>query len=111
VKVSRGVWTALDWERGELACVPGWDWFHFVMQPAVLVRRERTDALLARFENLLASPEFASYAQRAKIAGHERALALAYLAHCTRVLKQTDGAGRVAELERGAAGRWFAGQR
>lgn len=107
VKVARGQWTVLDWERGELVGVPGWDWFHFVMQPAVLVRRERTGALLARFESLLDSAPFSKYAKRAGISEHGRALALAYLAYCTRVTRQTEGGERVRELERAAAARWF----
>jgi len=106
VKVSHGTWTALDWERGELVGIPGWDWFHFVMQPAVLVRHETTDALGARFEKLLASPEFVDYARRASIVGDESALALAYLAFCTRVIKQTEGLDRVAQLERALVSRW-----
>ena len=107
VKVSHGTWTALDWERGELAGIPGWDWFHFVMQPAVLVRREATAALCLRLEKLLSSPEFAAYARHAGIAGHERSLTLAYLAYCTRVTKQTEGFDRVAQLERTLAGSWL----
>ena len=107
VKAQAGRWTVLDWERGELVGVPGWDWFHFVMQPAVLVRREATHALLARFEKLLASPEFNAYARRAAIAGHERPLALAYLTYCLRVIRQTEGMERIAELKRAAFGRWF----
>lgn len=107
VKVSHGRWTLLDWERGELAGPPGWDWFHFVMQPAVLVRHEPVPRLLARFERLLAGENFVRYARRAGIAGHERALALAYLCYCTRVTRQTEGLEAVAALERAAMERWF----
>lgn len=110
VKVSRGQWTVLDWERGELAGVPGWDWFHFVMQPAVLVRREGTEDLLARFERLLDSAYFSKYAGRAGIGEQGRVLALAYLAYCTRVTRQTEGRDQVLALERAAAARWFAGK-
>jgi hypothetical protein len=107
VKVARGRWTLLDWERGELAGVPGWDWFHFVMQPAVLVRREPVTASLARFERLLAGEDFVRYAQHAGMAGSERALALAYLCYCTRVTRQTEGLETVMALQRAAAERWF----
>lgn len=48
----------LDWERGELAGIPAWDWFHFVLQPAILVAREDTAALVRRLEGLLASADF-----------------------------------------------------
>jgi hypothetical protein len=107
VKVWRGRWTFLDWERGVLAGLPGWDWFHFVIQPAVLVRREPTLKLLARLEQLLASDSFVRYARHAGISGAERALALAYLSHCTRVIKQTEGLDRVERLEHAARQRWF----
>src|SRR5262249_8840672 len=40
IKVAReGKWTVLDWERGEIVGIPGWDWFHFIIQPAILVKR------------------------------------------------------------------------
>ena len=107
VKVARGQWTVLDWERGEPMGVPGWDWFHFVLQPALLVRRESTDALLLRLENLFRSAAFTAYAERAGIKGRERALALAYLAYGTRVTKQTEGLDRLAALEAAAAAHWF----
>ncbi len=111
VKVSQGRWTVLDWERGEPAGIPGWDWFHFELQPAVLVRREGTTALLSRFERLLESADFAGYAQQAGMGEHGRALALAYLAGCTRVTRQTEGGDQVRALEQAAAARWFPGQR
>jgi hypothetical protein len=107
VKVADGRWTLLDWERGELTGVPGWDWFHFVMQPAVLVRREPVTRLLARFEQLLAGEDFVRFAQHAGIAGSERALALAYLCYCTRVTRQADGLESVMALERAVTARWF----
>jgi hypothetical protein len=107
VKVLHGRWTLLDWERGELAGVPGWDWFHFVMQPAVLVRHEPVTRLLACLERLIASEEFASYSRRAGIVGEERALALAYLSYCTRVTRQTEGLKTIVALEQAAAERWF----
>jgi hypothetical protein len=107
VKVWRGQWTLLDWERGELAGVPGWDWFHFVIQPAVLVRRETVAQLIDRVEQLLASEGFVRYARHAGISGAERALALAYLSFCTRVVKQTEGLEKVESLERAARQRWF----
>lgn len=107
VKVSRGHWTVLDWERGELAGIPGWDWFHFVIQPAVLVRHEGTEALLARIERLLAATDFSAYAGSAGIGDHAHALVVAYLAYCSRVTRQTEGLAAIQELERAAVARWF----
>ncbi len=53
IKVSRaGAWTVIDWERGEMAGIPGWDWFHYVIQPAILVEHLRVFGLIQRVENL-----------------------------------------------------------
>jgi hypothetical protein len=36
IRVGRdGEWVVLDWERGNLEGIPGWDWFNFVIQPSV----------------------------------------------------------------------------
>jgi len=107
VKVSHGHWTVLDWERGELAGVPGWDWFHFVMQPALLVRRETPEKLLAHFEGLLNLPEFQDYAGSARIVEQTRALAYAYLVYCLHITRQTEGREGLQALAGLAAVRWF----
>ena len=91
VKVSAGLWTVLDWERGERVGIPAWDWFHFVVQPAVLVRRETTAATMARLEKLFTSAEFQRYAERCGIVGAEWKLAFAYVDYCINVTRQTEG--------------------
>ena len=91
VKVSAGRWTVLDWERGERVGIPAWDWFHFVVQPAVLVRREMTTTTMARLEKLFGSAEFQRYAERCGIAGAEWKLAFAYVDYCINVTRQTEG--------------------
>lgn len=106
VKVWRGQWTLLDWERGELAGVPGWDWLHFVLQPALLVRRKPVPALLDRLEATLAGEAFGAYAGEAGFAGRERALALALLCYINRVIRPVDGAETMRALEQAAAERW-----
>lgn len=106
VKNFRGRWTFLDWERGELAGVPTWDWLHFVIQSAVLVRRETAPAILSRMEKLFALAAFQDYASRAGVLGKERPLATAYLSYCTRVLRQSEGLKTVIELESAAVQRW-----
>jgi hypothetical protein len=98
---------AVDWERGELAGVPGWDWFHFVIQSAVLVRREPVARLATCVEELLASPQFQSYAERARITGLERPLVIAYLSHCLHAVRQTEGLERIGELLGHLRRRWF----
>ena len=91
VKVSAGCWTVLDWERGERVGIPAWDWFHYVVQPAVLVRREATEATTARLEKLFMSAEFQRYAERCGIVGAEWRLAFAYVDYCINVTRQTEG--------------------
>ena len=106
VKVESGRWRVFDWERGELDGVPGWDWFHFVIQPAILVERVRSPVIAERFEALFATEEFRDYSRAAQIAGHERALALSYVDYCSRVQRQTEGAEAIEALQRHLTERW-----
>jgi hypothetical protein len=91
VKVAKGRWTVLDWERGERVGIPAWDWLHFVVQPAVLVRRETAEATMSRLEKLFASAEFQRYAERCGIVGAEWKLVFAYVDYCLNVTRQTEG--------------------
>lgn len=101
IKVSpAGVWAVLDWERGELTGIPGWDWFHYVIQSAILVGHLPTSALVQRVESLLKSAAFRQYAARAGIVGCERALVLAYLLHSVEVIKPSEGLAPTRELLR-----------
>ncbi len=98
VKISGNAWHVLDWEQGEDAGVPGWDWFHYVIRGAVLVCREPAASLAARVERLLVSQQFARYAAQAEIMGIERLLVLAYLNYSIRILRQTEELARVESL-------------
>lgn len=98
VKVTAGRWTVLDWERGERVGLPGWDWFHFVLQPAVLVKHEPVAKILIRLEQLFAAVEFGRYAKRAGLAGHEWRFAAAYVSYCLRVTQQTEGRTQLQPL-------------
>ena len=92
IRVSpAGEWTVLDWERGHLRGLPGWDWFHFVIQPAVLVRKAGAGDLLKLVEEMLNSRSFRDYARKAAIEGLERELLMAYLAHLTNVVRPSEG--------------------
>lgn len=106
IKVAAGHWTVLDWERGEAAGIPAWDWFHFVVQPAVLVQHAATGTIITRLEELFAATEFRRYAEAAGIAGSERGLALAYVCYCRYVTRQTEGLDRLAALEAVLRRRW-----
>ena len=100
IKAPRGGgdWVVLDWERGEWRGLPGWDWFHFVLQPAILVRKQTAAELAATAKALLGSPSFKTYAQASGLAGRERDWLLAYLWHCRRVLRPAEGSPRIDEL-------------
>jgi hypothetical protein len=93
MKMNRatGRCAVFDWERGQLRGVPAWDWFHFVLQPALLVRKMSATALRDEFEKLLRSENFPAYAKRTGIDGMERDLALAYLIYNIEILKPSEG--------------------
>lgn len=93
-----GSWSVFDWERGELAGLPGWDWFHYVIQTGVLVRRLPVRAILSRIEALLASAEFRDYAAAAGVGEIARELVFAHLLHGVHVLPQTEGLETVKAL-------------
>ena len=110
IKVSpTDVWTVLDWERGELTGIPGWDWFHYVIQSGILVGHLATADLAQRVESLLGSDAFRQYATRGDILGYERELVLAYLLHVVEVIKPSEGLGPTRELLKALAARWEKG--
>jgi hypothetical protein len=104
IKVSpQGHWTALDWERGQETGIAGWDWFHYVIQPAMLVEHRSLGGLVERVGKLLASEPFQRYAAHTGIAGFERELVLAYLLHSAEVIKPAEGLPQTRELIRALA--------
>jgi hypothetical protein len=110
IKVSpAGVWTVLDWERGELTGIPGWDWFHYVIQSGILVGHLSASVLVQRVESLLSSDAFREYATRGGIVGCERELVLAYLLHSAVVIKPSEGLAPTRELLEALAARWRKG--
>lgn len=56
-----GQWVALDWERGDPTGIPGWDWLHFVIQPAVLVKRWSLERVLDYARTTLRCEDFCNY--------------------------------------------------
>jgi hypothetical protein len=56
-----GTWTAIDWERGDFDGIPGWDWLHFVLQPAVLVKKWEAPRVLELGRQTISSPNFLVY--------------------------------------------------
>jgi len=98
VRVHDGRWMLVDWERGELDGVPGWDWLHYVVQQAVLVQRFDAPRVRERVAHLLTSAAFTRYAQQAGIAGSEELIARGYFRYCASVLRPTERTGTFAAL-------------
>jgi hypothetical protein len=84
-----------DWERGHLQGIPGWDWFHFFVQTAVLARRHSAERVAAEVEQLLLSERFQKYAAEAGISDIAQPLLLAYLLHQKWIVQPREG-GRIA---------------
>jgi hypothetical protein len=93
IKVSPrdGRWTVLDWERGEPIGVPGWDWFHYEIQSAILVDKCSTSTLQRRIDQLLSSTSFRKYATQARIQDVCRPLVAAYLLYSVEIARPTEG--------------------
>ena len=107
IKVSsKGEWSVLDWERGQTRGIPGWDWFHYMIQPAILVERLSSTGLIERVEQLLGSEAFSNYAGKAQVTGIERQLVLAYLLYCICVIKPAEGLEATSKLFQAASQRW-----
>jgi hypothetical protein len=107
IKVSPdGGWTVLDWERGQLTGIPGWDWFHYILQTGILVKRLPTRALVRQAEQLLASDSFQDYALRTGISGIERQLLLSYLFHLVEVIQPSEGRVEARNLLTTLAEAW-----
>jgi hypothetical protein len=108
IKVSGEKWTALDWERGELLGIPGWDAFHFVTQTAILVEHLEISKLIDRMENFFREIAFKNYAERARIGGFERELFLSYLLYQLEVIQPTEGRSITENLFETLSTKWSA---
>ena len=97
---------AFDWERGNLRGIPGWDWFHFIVQTSILARRLSVERVAAEVEELLQSPRFEQYAAAAGISEIIKPLLLAYLLHHRWVVCPLEGGHSVEELHELLATRW-----
>jgi hypothetical protein len=95
----------LDWERGRLRGIPAWDWFHYLVQTAVLVRKQPTAAVLERIDELLGSAAFKGYAHAAEITGFERELFIAYVLYVLHVIRPAEGLEQVRQLVEAAIKR------
>lgn len=97
---------AFDWEGGTLHGIPGWDWFHFVVQTSILARRHSPERVAAEMEELLQSPRFEKYAADTGISSLAKPLVLAYLLRHRWVIQPLDGAEETMAVYRLLAARW-----
>ena len=74
-----GSWTVLDWERGELTGIPGWDWFHYVFRSNILTEGMSLSEAGKQIHKLTSHPSFIHYSAIASIDGFHRELFAAYL--------------------------------
>jgi hypothetical protein len=100
IKVAsrNGDWHVLDWERGQLEGVPGWDWFHYLIQVSILVQRREVNQTIQAINRLLDSQVFKEYAAKAGINNLETELLLLYLLHTIEVVRPTEGVTRLRGL-------------
>lgn len=95
-----------DWERGHLQGIPGWDWFHFIIQTSILARRLCVERVAAEVEQLLHSRRFKDYAEAAGIGDIAKPLLLAYLVHQQHVVKPLEGAAQAKKLFKLLSAYW-----
>jgi hypothetical protein len=99
IKVAKdGTWTSLDWERGEFPGIPGWDWFHCIVQWSILVMKETPKKCLLRIGDLIQSDEFKRYARSIGIDSISWELFYVYLCHALFVLKPVKGASQIEDI-------------
>jgi len=89
---------AFDWERGHLKGIPAWDWFHFIVQTSILVKRYSPERAAAELEQLIHSSRFQKYASDAGISPIVEPLLLAYLLDQKLVVQPREGAEQTDQL-------------
>jgi len=106
---SNGNWRAIDWERGESDGLPGWDWLHYCLQPAILVKRWPAERVRTHAEQVIAGAPFLRYLAQAGAGGppdaFPRALLRAYLLYNWHVLQPTERTSVQEQLAMTAADR------
>ena len=93
-----GRWEVIDWERGESSWVPGWDWFHFVIQPLILVKRVPGRQVIDTVAALFRSEAFLSYARQTGIEKIAWELFKAYLLYFKEIIRPTEGRETLRQL-------------
>lgn len=92
-EACNGSWILLDWERGETEGIPGWDWLHFALQPAILVKKWRFERVRDLALTTINSPTFQAYLVKAIPQFYPdlaKGLLRAYLLYNWHVLQPTE---------------------
>lgn len=97
---------AFDWESGHIKGIPAWDWFHFIIQTSILVKRHSRERVAAELEQLIHSPRFQKYARSAGISEVVEPLLLAYLLHHRLVIQPQEGRRQSERLYRWLWRQW-----
>ena len=97
---------AFDWERGHLKGIPAWDWFHFIVQTSILVKRYSPERVAAELEQLVHSPRFQKYASAAGISKIVEPLLLAYLLEQKLIVRPLEGSEQTGRLFQLLWTRW-----
>jgi hypothetical protein len=100
-----GRWSVLDWERGETQGVPGWDWFHYIIQTSILVSKDPPKKTFERLGDLVSSAPFVRYAQATGLDDRIGVLLAGYLVHALS-LHQTEGTQQIEALLHGLDRYW-----
>lgn len=97
---------AFDWERGQRWGIPGWDWFHFVIQTSILAKGYSSERIAVELEQVIRSERFRKYAVAAGISDIVQPLVLAYLLHQHWVVKPGEGRHATFELFEFLSAHW-----
>ena len=101
-----GDWCVFDWEQGDLNGLPGWDWFHFVIQNLILVKRDGPERVAEKLEFLISSARFQEYAEATEIAEITKPLLLAYLVYQKHIVRPSEGLPMTSALHELLSKRW-----
>jgi hypothetical protein len=104
---AAGEWKVYDWERGARRGVPGWDWFHFVLQKSVMVQRQSPKTSAVLLERLITSRRFQEYAEAANINSITKPLVLSYLLRQIFVVKPESGISATADVYSLLSRKWM----
>jgi len=91
-------WVVLDWERSCAQGIPGWDWFHYIIQYNTMVEHSSPKKTLSDMEALWKSPAFIRYAQATGIEGIVKEITFIYFLYLLRYFAPRDHTAKIYRL-------------